>query len=190
MSAEVDDVAGPKGKHDRGRKATRHGSERGSVTLGGRRVGLERPRMRSADRASEVPVATYEHFSSRDPLSERSLRADAGRSLDPQPRPPGRAGRQRGGGRGSAESKSAVSREFVERTTTALVELMARRLDDVRLAVMAGSDHLLTTLLRRTARCIVLLIDTRGASQDQWVADIVSLFWGCRANGPLRRYRG
>jgi len=33
-------------------------------------------------------------------------------------------------------SKSAVSRAFVERTRTALVQLMGRRLDDVRLAVM------------------------------------------------------
>src|SRR5665811_269872 len=49
MAAEVDEVAGPKGKHDPQRSATRHGSEAGSVTLGGRRVGVERPRMRSAD---------------------------------------------------------------------------------------------------------------------------------------------
>src|SRR3954466_868887 len=38
MEAEVTAVAGPKGKHDPGRAAVRHGSERGSVTLGGRRV--------------------------------------------------------------------------------------------------------------------------------------------------------
>src|SRR5512144_1681198 len=36
----------------------------------------------------------------------------------------------------SATSKTSVSEMFVERTTTALSELMARRLDDVRLAVM------------------------------------------------------
>jgi hypothetical protein len=33
-------------------------------------------------------------------------------------------------------SKSAVSRTFVERTRRSLGELMSRRLDDVRLAVM------------------------------------------------------
>ena len=33
-------------------------------------------------------------------------------------------------------SKSSVSRAFVERTRTALVQLMGRRLDDARLAVM------------------------------------------------------
>ncbi len=36
----------------------------------------------------------------------------------------------------SATSKSTVSEMFIERTTTALGELMSRRLDDVRLAVM------------------------------------------------------
>src|SRR3954462_1120580 len=36
----------------------------------------------------------------------------------------------------SATGKSSVSETFVERTRTALEELMSRRLDDVRLAVM------------------------------------------------------
>jgi hypothetical protein len=35
MEAEVTDLAGPKGRHDADRAATRHGSEAGSVTLGG-----------------------------------------------------------------------------------------------------------------------------------------------------------
>jgi putative transposase len=47
MATEVDQVVGPKGKHDPARVATRHGSERGTVTLGGRRVPVQRPRVRS-----------------------------------------------------------------------------------------------------------------------------------------------
>ncbi len=39
MEADVAAVCGPRGKHNPGRTAVRHGSERGSVTLGGRRVG-------------------------------------------------------------------------------------------------------------------------------------------------------
>ncbi len=62
MAAEVDDVVGPKGKHDPERSTTRHGSENGAVTLGGRRVKVERPRVRSADGSGEVPLATYGHF--------------------------------------------------------------------------------------------------------------------------------
>jgi putative transposase len=37
MELEVDEVVGPKGKHDRDRTAKRHGHEDGSMTLGGRR---------------------------------------------------------------------------------------------------------------------------------------------------------
>ena len=38
MEEEVDEVVGPKGKHDPDRVAVRHGHESGEVTLGGRRV--------------------------------------------------------------------------------------------------------------------------------------------------------
>src|SRR5713226_5143683 len=42
-------LAGPKGRHDPVRVAKRHGTEDGSVTLGGRRVPVRHPRVRSAD---------------------------------------------------------------------------------------------------------------------------------------------
>ncbi len=54
MAEEVDDVVGPQGRHDADRVAVRHGSEAGQVTLGGRRVGVERPRVRAADGSGEV----------------------------------------------------------------------------------------------------------------------------------------
>jgi hypothetical protein len=47
MEEEVSEVVGPKGRHDRGRSAVRHGSTGGEVTLGGRRVAVPRPRVRS-----------------------------------------------------------------------------------------------------------------------------------------------
>ena len=69
LELEVDEVVGPKGKHDPDRVATRHGHEDGSMTLGGRRVAVRRPRMRTADDQHELPVATYEYFADRDPLT-------------------------------------------------------------------------------------------------------------------------
>src|SRR3954447_24060030 len=69
MELEVDEVVGPKGKHDADRAAVRHGHENGSMTLGGRRVGVRRPRVRTADEERELPVATYEYFADRDPLT-------------------------------------------------------------------------------------------------------------------------
>src|SRR5579863_10006951 len=53
MEWEVDRVVGPKGRHDRERVAKRHGRTRGEVTLGGRRVPVSRPRVRSADDTRE-----------------------------------------------------------------------------------------------------------------------------------------
>src|SRR5512132_2048744 len=57
----------------------RHGTDDGEVTLGGRRVAVKRPRMRTKDGTAEVPPASYEHFASRDALSaavmERMLAA-------------------------------------------------------------------------------------------------------------------
>jgi hypothetical protein len=49
FEAEIAEVAGLKGKHDPNRAAVRHGSGRGSVTLGGRRVAVDRPRARTVD---------------------------------------------------------------------------------------------------------------------------------------------
>jgi putative transposase len=69
MELEVDEVVGPKGKHNPERAAVRHGHENGSMTLGGRRVAVRRPRMRTADAERELPVESYEYFADRDPLT-------------------------------------------------------------------------------------------------------------------------
>lgn len=141
MEEEVTEVVGPKGRHDPGRDAVRHGHRRGEVTLGGRRVGVERPRVRSADGTGELEVSVYRHFADRDPLSrvvlERMLagvscrrygrtQEDVGEQVDTSTR---------------GISKSSISRTFIERTRQALGELMARRLDDIRLAVLMLRWH-------------------------------------------------
>jgi putative transposase len=46
MEADVTVACGPKGRHDAERTATRHGHGAGSVSVGGRRVPVRRPRMR------------------------------------------------------------------------------------------------------------------------------------------------
>jgi putative transposase len=135
MEAEVDDVVGPKGKWNAERSASRHGHEAGSMTLGGRRVPVNRPRVRSVD-GRELPVATYEYFADRDPLAravmDRMLAGVSTRKFARVGEPVGEAVQQTA----TATRKSSVSEVFIERTRTALEELMARRLDDVRLAVM------------------------------------------------------
>src|SRR6266536_978738 len=71
MAVEVTELAGPKGRHDPARTAMRHGSQPGTVTLGGRRLGVRRPRVRStgAD-AHELDLASYRVFASTDLLAE------------------------------------------------------------------------------------------------------------------------
>jgi putative transposase len=136
METEVDDVVGPKSQHDTERTAVRHGHEAGQVTLGGRRVGVQRPRVRTADDSEEVPLNTYEHFASRDPLSrlvlEQMLAGVSTRRL--------RRTREPVGVEVTAVersvSKSAVSRAFVAKTGENLELLMSRSLADVRLAVL------------------------------------------------------
>ena len=136
MEAEIDEVVGPKGNWNPDRTAKRHGHERGSMTLGGRRVEVSRPRMRTADDEHELPVQTYEYFADRDPLTravmDRMLAGVSTRKYAGVGEPVGEEVEQES----SATSKSTVSEMFIERTTTALGELMGRRLDDVRLAVM------------------------------------------------------
>src|SRR6266542_5942758 len=73
LEEEVVELVGAKGKHDSERVAVRHGHETGQVTLGGRRLAVERPRVRSADGSSELPLATYRHFADRDPLTRLVL---------------------------------------------------------------------------------------------------------------------
>src|SRR6266480_6969992 len=136
MEEEVVDVVGAKGKHDPDRRAVRHGHEGGEVTLGGRRVGVERPRVRSADGEAEVRLRTYEHFADRDPLTKAVLeRMLAGVSTRRYRRTQELVGSEVERAARST-SRSAVSRTFVERTGRSLGELMSRRLDDVRLAAM------------------------------------------------------
>jgi len=69
MELEVDEVVGPKSQHNPDRTAKRHGHEDGSMTLGGRRVPVCRPRMRTADDQHELSVKSYEYFADRDPLT-------------------------------------------------------------------------------------------------------------------------
>jgi putative transposase len=159
MEEEVTEVVGPKGRHDPERQAVRHGYRPGEVTLGGRRVGVERPRVRSSDGSGEVALSVYQHFADRDPLSRLVLeRMLAGVSCRRYGRVQEPLGEQIEADARSV-SKSSISRTFIERTRHALGELMARRLDDVRLAVL-----MLDGIELKGRTCVVALgITSQGA---------------------------
>ncbi len=158
MEAEVDEVVGPKGKHNPDRSAVRHGHDAGEVTLGGRRVPVSRPRARSADGEREVELATYAHFAARDRLTavvlERMLAGVSTRRYARTGEPVGSEIDELA----RSTSKSAVSREFVSRTREHLLELMSRPLEDLRLGVL-----MLDGIELKGRCCVVALgIDTDG----------------------------
>jgi transposase-like protein len=142
MDADVTAVCGPKGKHDPARSAVRHGSEKGAVTLGGRRVPVERPRMRAADGSGELPVPSYELFTSTEVLGRMAMaKMLAGISTRGW-----QAGLEPVGERvekvATSTSKSAISRRFVKATETALADLLAQPLGELDLvALMLDGVH-------------------------------------------------
>ena len=133
MAADVDAVCGPRGRHDPERTATRHGSEAGSVTLGGRRLPVRRPRVRASDGSGELPVASYDVFTGTELLGRKAMEAMlAGLStrryhvgLEP-------VGEQVSE-QATSTSKSAVSRRFVQATEASLTDLMSADLSGLDL---------------------------------------------------------
>ena len=124
FEAEVTRLAGPKGKHDPERQAYRHGHEARQVTLGGRRVPVSTPRVRSVAE-EEIELRTFRTFAKRDLLNEAALgKMLAGLStrryaagLEPVGRVETRA-----------TSKSAISYRFIQGTEQKLAELFGRDL--------------------------------------------------------------
>ena len=136
MEAEVIEIAGPKGKWNRERTAVRHGDDHGEVTLGGRRLPIRRPRVRTADRSGEVSLSTYEMFSSTEVLGrlamERMLAKLSTRRYRSGLEPVGTAIEHKS----RSTSRSAVSRRFVAATEEALAELLSSDLSSLDLVCL------------------------------------------------------
>ena len=136
LEADVDRLVGPKGRHNPGRTAVRHGTQPGQVTLGGRRVRVDRPRVRRADGAGEVPLPTWQAFAGTQLLDqlalERMLAKLSTRRYQHGLEPVGAAVEQTASG----TSKSAVSRRFVAATEHALAELLAQDLSSLDLVAL------------------------------------------------------
>jgi hypothetical protein len=114
----------------------------GSVTLGGRRVPVTRPRVRSTDGSGEVAVPAYELFTGTELLGrlalEKMLAGVSTRRYPAALEPVGEAVQQSS----RATSRSAVSRRFVAMTETALADLLAKDLTDLDLvALMVDGVH-------------------------------------------------
>ena len=62
VDEEVADLAGDRYGHDRDRQAVRWGRQDGHVVFAGRKVAMDKPRVRTADGRSELPLGRWEAF--------------------------------------------------------------------------------------------------------------------------------
>jgi hypothetical protein len=116
--------------------AVRHGSEPGQVTLGGRRVRVRRPRVRTTDGTGELPVPTYQAFTSTELLGQLALERMLAK-LSTRRYPAGLEPVGTGvASTASGTSKSAISRRFIARTEHALAELLAQDLSTLDLVAL------------------------------------------------------
>lgn len=134
LEQEREQLCGARYRHDAKRKASRAGyADAAELVLGGRRVAVKRPRVRSSD-GKEVPLPSWERFAAEDPLNQRAVEQMVlgvatrkyARSLEPLP----------AGTKSRGTSKSAVSRRFVEETAKNLKDWLSRSLSDLSLAVL------------------------------------------------------
>jgi putative transposase len=142
MNADVEALCGPRGAHNPGRAGYRHSVADGSVTLGGRRVPVTRPRVRAADGSGELPIPSYQLFCDTELLGEMAMERMLAKLSTRRYRvglePVGAAVEATA----KATSKSAVSRKFVAATETALAELMDADLTGLDLvALMIDGVH-------------------------------------------------
>src|ERR671918_480291 len=125
-------ICGPRYAHEPDRPASRVGTTRSEVVLGGRKVAIQRPRVRTA--AGEVALPTFQTMAATDPLDRRVVEQmlvgvathQYARSLEPV----GPEMQSRG------TSKSAVSRRFVARTTAQLAAWQSAPLDSLDLVAL------------------------------------------------------
>jgi transposase-like protein len=123
MDAEVESLAGPKGRHDPDRTSTRWTPQQGYVVLAGKKVKMIKPRVR--DKAGhEVPLSSYEQFQSP-PRRQTSICRKLIHGLSTRKYEQAIEDFTDGYG----ISKSAVSRELVAATKGSLQKLCERRLD-------------------------------------------------------------
>jgi putative transposase len=148
-------LCGPRYAHQCDRTATRSGHTDGELALGGRRMRVRRPRVRSVD-GDEVTLETWDRFAAADPLTPRAVEQMVlgvstrkyVRSIEPAP--PGFSTR--------GTSKSAVSRRFVASTREKLGEMMSRDLGKIALStIMIDGIHVAEHLV-----LVALGIDEKG----------------------------
>lgn len=134
MDQDVEAMAGPKGKHDPNRTAYRHGYQNTTVPMGNQRLGIKRPRARSIETDTDLPIPSYEAFANDDELLEAALN----RMLY------GMSSRDYRHGiedysdiaETSGTSKSAISQRFIKASAKEAQKVLGRRFDQETIPVL------------------------------------------------------
>ena len=136
---DVTMYAGPKGKHGTvERVGYRHGSDKTTVVMGGKKIHVERPRVRAADGSGELPLPSLGQFQTEDPLND-AIMAKLLAGVSTRKYTSTIEGDIKGGA--VCTSKSEVSRRFIKEMDKMMEELFTRPLcDDYPVIMMDGLE--------------------------------------------------
>jgi putative transposase len=131
IDEEVEQLAGDRYRHQPHRQAIRWGKEEGHLIFAGRKVAMERPRVRSRDSQEELPLRRWNAFAHprrmEQAVQNKVLRRVSCRDY-------GGAIEEMCDGYGI--DKSSVSRKWQAASAKQLSALMERRLDDLDIGVI------------------------------------------------------
>lgn len=148
FAADVEAICGQRYERRKLRKASRWGATNGEVVLGGKKVTVKRPRVRSD--GHEVSLSAYERFKDNSPLTERVLEQILSGVSARRYRRSLETGNFEFEMRGV--SKSSVSRRFVMATAERIASWMDKPLDKLDIAALfmdgiALDDHMVVAAI-------------------------------------------
>jgi transposase-like protein len=131
IDEEVEQITGDRYRHQPQRQAMRWGKEEGHVIFAGRKVAMEKPRVRSKDSSEEVSLSRWDAFSHprrmeqavQNKILRRVSCRDYGGAIEDMCD-------------GYGIDKSSVSRKWQAASAKQLAQLMERRLDDLDICVI------------------------------------------------------
>jgi len=176
LEQERTELCGPRYAHTKGREATRGGSAKSRLTMGGRTVEVRRPRVVSVD-GHEIPLETWEQLQAADPLEGRAYEQMVvgvatrkyARSLEPLPAELAEGER--------STSRSTVSRKFIRAAKKKLDEWLSRDLGELDLVgVFIDGIHIAEHVI-----LVALGVDAGGTKH------VLGLWEGATENGAACR---
>lgn len=131
MQDEVKQLCGQRYEHRPEREATRHGRQRGVISIAGQKFAIERPRVRSASESRELPLEVYNMARREEAMPvavlARMVRGVSCRDYE---------GVIESAAEGFGVKRSSVSRAFTTASAKKIAEVSERRLDDTRFPVV------------------------------------------------------